>query len=388
MRRLEADFNTAVDGPCSAAAGPIGVAVSGGGDSAALLVLAAEWAARAGRELLALTFDHGLREASASEAEAVGAAAAHLGVSHRTLRWNNGAPRQALARRARHAALAGAVRDAGGDTLLMGHTLGDQRETFLMRARQSSGWYGLAGMRALSISPVWPEGRGVRVVRPLLHAEREDLRAYLAGRGQKWIEDPSNEDARFERVRVRSALSSCPALAPQIDSIMRRLCELRLIEDRRLAHWMRQQVIVTADGRVTASPAGLPPESFRRGLSLLLQLVSGEEHPPRGASLQALVGAQEASGRSRRLTLMGVIVSIGNGEWHLEREPAAVTPGIAGGHIWDRRFVRAGGALCDLETGKAGIAGPQAATLPPPGRWNCLLNQRLQSFIHMLDAKV
>ena len=115
-----------------------------------------------------------------------------------TLDWTSTEPRsQESARRKRYAALAAFARDQCAP-ILTAHTADDQAETVLMRARAGSGWRGLAGIAAEASAPVWPEGRGVSLLRPLLHARRAELRAYLTGRGVDWIEDPANINVRFE----------------------------------------------------------------------------------------------------------------------------------------------------------------------------------------------
>ena len=169
---------------------PIGIAVSGGSDSLALFILAHHWASGLGRTLVAFTVDHGLRPEAREEAEAVGRLCNGLGIDHQILRLEGAPPRQSALRRLRHGALARALRQKSGKLLLIGHTADDQVETFLMRARQGSGWYGLAGMRPLSLSPVWPEGEGVFIARPLMGVRRDALRDFLRSQGTGWAEDP------------------------------------------------------------------------------------------------------------------------------------------------------------------------------------------------------
>ena len=179
----------------------IAAAVSGGADSMALLLLAARWAPGAGARLVALTVDHGLRAESAAEAARVAAWCAARGIAHRVLEWRGAKPAAGLqeaARTARYGLLAGWCRRGGIVHLLTGHNAGDQAETFLMRLRRGSGVAGLAGMPAVAVRD------GVRVLRPLLGVRRERLEAALEAAGEAWIEDPSNRDPAFERVRVRA----------------------------------------------------------------------------------------------------------------------------------------------------------------------------------------
>ncbi|MEO9970965.1 MAG: tRNA lysidine(34) synthetase TilS, partial [Hyphomonadaceae bacterium] len=205
MRQLVTDHFNCCDALCADASGPIGVAVSGGGDSMALLHMALQW--RPATDFLVLTVDHGLRPEAKREAEFVKDFCLKAGAVHRTLLWTppKGNISQARARDARHRMLATALREGGGSHLLLGHTLDDQYETVHMRAAR--GETGLAGMRALSVSPVWPEGRGIYLARPLLGTRRSDLRRLLRDASVDWVEDPSNANQNFERVRTRHVLA-------------------------------------------------------------------------------------------------------------------------------------------------------------------------------------
>lgn len=285
--------------------GPVGLAVSGGSDSVALMHLAARWVDRRRAKLLVLTVDHGLRPEAAAEAAGVAEAARALSLEHRVLRWTFPQPRQSAARRARHALLAAALRQAGGRLLLTGHTADDQAETFLIRARQGSGWYGLACMRDLSLSPVWPEGAGIWIARPLLRSGRATLRRWLEGQGARWIEDPSNANPDFERVRVRALLAAAPGLTQRVLAAQARFALLRAVEDAALSVWLGQSVEVSEDG-VSACFAGLPPERAARALSLLIPCVSGRDTPPRTDSLAALAARVAAPASFRGATLGGV----------------------------------------------------------------------------------
>ena len=126
----------------------LGVAVSGGSDSTALLHLAAGWAARNNVKLRVATVDHRLRAASADEARQVSRQASALDLAHHTLDWT-GAPvgnLQNAAREARKALLGDWARRHGLDAVLLGHTATDQAETVLLRLARGSGVDGLAGM--------------------------------------------------------------------------------------------------------------------------------------------------------------------------------------------------------------------------------------------------
>lgn len=214
----------------------LALCVSGGADSMALMHLVAEWAKARRRPdvahrrppVIVLTVDHGLRPESADEARFVAHEASKLDLPHETLVWEGEKPAsgvQEAARDARRRLLFSHVIDeaearlrvgdaagGAGRVLVMAHHLEDQAETFLMRLARGSGIEGLSGMRPFDL--VAPERswglslvRSVGLARPLLGVSRGRLRATLDARAAPWIEDPSNEDERFERVRVRSALA-------------------------------------------------------------------------------------------------------------------------------------------------------------------------------------
>lgn len=288
---------------------PVGLAVSGGSDSLALLVLAAGWAARQKAGLIAFTVDHGLRPEAAAEAASVATVAARFGIPHRTIPLTGLAPRQASLRRARHAVLAAALKEAGGQLMLTGHTADDQAETFLLRARQGSGWYGLAGMRRLSLSPVWPEGAGVWLARPLLSLRRQALRGELAGQGLGWADDPSNADTAYERVRMRARLAASPGLFGQIMACQSRLSLLQQLEDRALARWLTSQVRSESPGITAGGFEALPPARAARGLGLLLQIAAGRETPQRGDALARLAARLAQPEAFRGATLGGARLS-------------------------------------------------------------------------------
>lgn len=331
MQRLEpsAAFSAALSAlPAGLFEAPIGLAVSGGGDSLALLVLAHRWAAREGRALAVFTVDHGLRPEARAEAEAVAGLCRQLGLTHETLHLEGAPPRQASLRRGRHAALALAVRRKGGCLLLTGHTADDQAETFLMRARQGSGWYGLAGMRALSLSPVWPEGQGVFIARPLLEARRADLRGVLKRAGLAWADDPSNENPAFERVRMRALLCNGMQQTETVLRLVDRFQTLRMIEDATLWRWMKQNVTAPEGGLEVTSFGGLRPESAARALGLLIQMAAGKEAPPRGGSLERLLNRIVSEENFRGATLGGCRLRLRRGRLRLVAETGPPPPAM------------------------------------------------------------
>ena len=197
VRHLDRFLRTDIDRP-------LAVALSGGGDSLALALMAADWARAQGRPLLILSVDHQLRPQSLAWTDQCEAIARRLGADFRRLLWAGAKPNTGLpaaARHARHRLLAQAAREAGAKVILMGHTGSDLAESALMRASGSS----TPDPRVWSPSPVWPQGREVFLLRPLLGLSRADLRAWLTEQGETWIEDPANADLAYARVRARTA---------------------------------------------------------------------------------------------------------------------------------------------------------------------------------------
>jgi tRNA(Ile)-lysidine synthase len=196
---------------------PIAVALSGGGDSLALSLIAADWARRVGRRLLVLTVDHRLRSQSGAWTNTCAETAKRLGADFQALAWTGEKPAAGLpaaARAARHALLAEAARQAGARAILMGHTADDGLEAGLMRQAGST----TPDPREWAPSPAWPQGRGVFLLRPMLRIRRHDIRAWLAARGEAWIDDPANEDHGYARPRARAAVArgAAPAASQAI----------------------------------------------------------------------------------------------------------------------------------------------------------------------------
>jgi tRNA(Ile)-lysidine synthase len=185
------------------------VAVSGGGDSIALMHLLARWAKATRREPPhVVTVDHGLRKASAVDARTVTGWAKRAGLKSHALRWRGPHPTsdvEAAAREARYRLMGDHARKKKLAALYVGHTRDDQAETFLLRLMRGSGLDGLAAMRALAPYPL-PGFRDLCIVRPLLALEREAVRDHLRANDHAWLEDPMNGEDRFARVRIRQLL--------------------------------------------------------------------------------------------------------------------------------------------------------------------------------------
>lgn len=185
------------------------LAVSGGPDSTALLLLIDRWRKSAGVEIAVATVDHRLRPESADEARQVAKLCAARGLPHHTLVWEGASPStrvQERARAARYSLLAACAKKLGADAILTAHHADDQAETILMRLTRGSGVTGLAGMAASSMRD------GVVLARPLLGIAKADLLAVCRAEGVVAIDDPSNADAKFRRAALRDL---GPTLAAQ-----------------------------------------------------------------------------------------------------------------------------------------------------------------------------
>jgi tRNA(Ile)-lysidine synthase len=318
----------------------LAVAVSGGADSLALVLLCHRWACRRGGEVIGLTVDHRLRAESEAEARQVGKWLARQGIAHRRLVWERlgGRPTsaiQAAARTARYRLLADWCRRRGLLHLALAHHAGDQAETVLMRLARGGGLDGLAGMASIA-------GReGVRLIRPLLTVAPARLRATLGAARQGWIEDPSNSDPGFERIRWRN-LIPCD-LAPGISGAAAEIGEERRRREGEVADLLAAARIGAA-GFIELPLAELKaaaPEIAQRAVARCLIVVGGDAYPPARESLARLLAMLDKGSRGR--TLGGCRVLF-RGTWLLicrepdaARERFAVRPGIV--HRWDGRFL-------------------------------------------------
>jgi tRNA(Ile)-lysidine synthase len=308
------------------------LAVSGGPDSTALLVLAARWAKRLRRapKLLAVTIDHGLRVEARREAAATKRLARALGVPHRTLRWQGRKPASGLqeaARLARYRLLARVALRAGAAHILTAHTLDDQAETVLFRLARGSGLVGLGGMAQTSPLPIGGDG-AIFLVRPLLHVPKARLVATLQTARVPYSEDPSNRDPRFTRVRLRELM---PALAGEgLDArgLARLAARMRRAEatvefavDAACAAlapppWRHDAPVVFETGRFATLPAEVALRLLGRAVAH-----AGAEGSVELAKLEMLYDALRLARSRLRRTLAGALITLRNDRLTVERAP-------------------------------------------------------------------
>lgn len=326
----------------------IGLAVSGGPDSLALMLLAKRWAAALATppRLIVYSLDHRLRPEAADEVRMVGAEAGRLGMAFRGLAWEEEHPETGLqeaARQARYRLIGAAMAEDGATVLITAHHRADQAETVLMRLAHGSGLDGLKGM--VSFSQV----EGVRVFRPLLDVEPAALGLVVADAGLTPAHDPSNDDDSYERIRWRrllpslaregldgAALSRFAARMAEADQALSQLADAAFAE------------LVSMDGFGAASLASqslqqLGPATGRRVLSRILAVVGGRQKTRALGQVERLYEQITAGSLPRGTTLLGTVIRIKDDRISIAREPGRALPEDqilpAGGTlIWDERF--------------------------------------------------
>lgn len=267
----------------------------------ALLHLVARWAGGHGVQVHAATVDHGLREGSEAEARQVGQWCGALGISHTTLRWvwDGQGNLQDAARRGRRRTMAAWAQARQITDICLGHTCDDQAETVVMRLQRGSGVDGLAGMPAVRIED------GVNWLRPMLGLSRASLRDWLRAERIGWIDDPSNDDTRFDRVAARQAI--------EVLNLDQGRLARTAMQMSAAASVLRQAAVALAEQAVTqegndlivsrAKLRGAPHDTRWRVVAGALQYVGQREYRPR---FDALTGFTEALLTGEGRTLHGV----------------------------------------------------------------------------------
>ncbi|KQY11224.1 tRNA lysidine(34) synthetase TilS [Rhizobium sp. Root482] len=317
------------------------VAISGGSDSKGLMLAFNDAMTKggfSGFSLAACTVDHGLRAQAADEARSVAALCAERGIPHVTCAWRGEKPKtgiQAAARVARYRLLADAAQEMGATCILAGHTADDQAETIAMRqSRSLPDAPGLAGMAAGVLVD-----RRVWVLRPFLGLQRSTIRDYLASIGEGWIDDPSNTDSGFERVRIRQSLGGDAGLTLSQQAA----AKARRHSSERMAALLAENAALFSGlaARVTPELAAQTADpDTRRALLCLAAVIGGRENLP-GRETASRLATFLASGACDRMTAARVVFDHRRNGLYLYREARglpeiAVEPGQRA--IWDGRF--------------------------------------------------
>ncbi len=319
--------------------GPVAVAVSGGSDSLALLVLTAEWARRNDRDIAVVTVDHGLRREAAAEADSVARLCQDRGLPHDTLCWQNWdgtGNLQNAAREARRDLISDWAQQRGIKTVLTGHTRDDQAETFLMRLARGSGVDGLAAIHAIQ------NADGLIWMRPVLSIGRQDLRKVLQQEGLTWAEDPSNDDPRYTRVQFRQAQPDLAALGLTTDVLAltaERLQSARLALEIATRTLAEEVATPRASGavRLQITPLRTAPEELcYRLMAHCLIWVSSSRYRPRFDSLKHLVHG--VLGGEKRSLAGCLIAPVGEDVIEISREANAMNTAQNPDRIYDNRW--------------------------------------------------
>jgi tRNA(Ile)-lysidine synthase len=326
----------------------IGLAVSGGPDSLALMLLARQWAATLENppRLFVYSLNHGLRPEAQEEVAMVLELAERLGLEARGLEWTGAKPETGLqeaARQARYRLIGEAMQADGARLLLTAHHRADQAETILMRMAHGSGVDGLKGMQTMGMV------EGVTILRPLLDVEPAALATIVEGAGFTAVHDPSNDDPNYERVRWRKLL---PALSAEgLDSATLSRFATRMAEaDEALTQMANAAFaeLVQFDGfgaalLPNANFLAFSPAIGRRVLGRVLNVVGGRQKPRALGQVERLYDQIAARDLPRAATLLGTIVRQKGESLTISREPGRVLPedkslSPGGELIWDERF--------------------------------------------------
>lgn len=328
----------------------IAVGVSGGADSMALALLLKEWCITHGKQLVALTVDHGLRDGSGEEAQKVAGWLKARDIEHHVIAFNKpilvDASLPARARDARYDTLWKWCGEHDVQTLAVGHHADDQMETFMMRLISGSGIKGL-----LSMEPVSVKSDGRILLRPFLTVKKAALIATLKKHDQEWIEDPTNQQEEFTRNRLRKKIIPLlieEGLTPErMGAVIGKLSSTYEVLETSVNAWLSSYVKLY-DAGYTATPLEvwrddyMPREIHKQALSTLLQTVSGKTHgyPPRDATLMPLL--KKIPTLEKTTTAHGclIIPDEASGELYIAREWQRVDALVLSENstAWDGRF--------------------------------------------------
>lgn len=321
----------------------VAVAVSGGPDSIALTHLLNDWLNQRGGKLFAITIDHQLRAESATEAAQVHEWCVSKNITHVTLKWEKEhAPSSAIhqqARNARYELLMQACRNLKIEHLFVAHHADDQAETVMMRFLKGSGVDGLAGMPSSRLMD------GIKLIRPLLPVHKHRLEATCALNGWAYVRDPSNESEAYLRGRLRNLagpLAQEGVTTATLYEVARSAGLARATLEETTNQWLKQYAEVSAFGHIQIDMnawKSLGDDMKRRVLIRVLLCMSGEDYPPKNASIEILV-QNLLSKETPHQTLCGCQIIMQFGLIKFYREHAALPKAarLENNMLWDNRF--------------------------------------------------
>ena len=358
----------------------IGIAVSGGGDSIAMMHMAAQ--SLDPQRLHIVSVDHGLRPEAKDEIGVVTQQANALGLPHTILNWvwDQSGNLQAAARDGRFALMREWAVQNGIETLLLGHTEDDQVETFLLRLARGSGVDGLTGMAHADIR------EGLPVARPLLGMSRDSLRDWLCDEGIEWCDDPSNEDTRFDRVRARQMYAQLETLGLTRKRLLQTVDHMQAahLSLQRAAHDFAHKHVRQDAGDLIFAPQALDLEledTPRRVMAAAFSWVASQPYRPRFENLLARVDQVR---KGHKVTLAGcILLPLPDGGARLLREASATCGSVIVADAlvhWDNRWQLTGpiGEALEIKALGEGIAQcenwretgfPRASLMASPSVW-------------------
>lgn len=294
-----------------------------------------------------LSVDHGLRPEAGDEVKQVAAWCKALGLAHISLKTPeplHATRVQEAARQQRYQAMAAWCQKHKAAALLVAHHREDQAETVVMRLLHGSGVNGLAGMSRLQ--RLHTKAGAVEVMRPLLDVPRAALRAMLEKAGQAWIEDPSNEDTKYERVRLRQQMPHLQAhglATEQLVAVANHMRQARAVFDAQAVAWLQAQAGWSDYGyiEICRQPfLALGEAMQKRILAALISYLGGQIYAPKRQRLARLC-ARVADAPSGAATLAGCLMRWRRDTLMLGREAAGLGEQKLSQptrQLWDQRF--------------------------------------------------
>ena len=315
-----------------------GVAVSGGSDSVALLMLLAPWAKKNNKKILVVTVDHGLRSAAANEALYVQRLCQKNNLQHEILKIESilSGNVQAWARDNRYQVISKWAYKNKIKSVFLGHTQDDQAETVLLRLGRGSGVDGLAAMQPESFR------ENIKWLRPLLNIQRNDLREFLKFGNIKFIDDPSNNDMKFHRIKIRKFLANTNEFglnAKRLAETASRMAQARDVLNQVAFEFAKKNMLVTKVGSLTVDLSNFQkqlPETKFRVLSYAVKWVTGNHYGARAKTLEKAL-KDSLDGKAR--TFSGCMLIKNEEKLHIFREYNAVKNSPLGNGTWDNRWL-------------------------------------------------
>lgn len=374
----------------------IAVALSGGADSWALCLLAQQWCARHKAAMVALTVDHRLRPASTTEAEAVAAECARRGIPHHTLTWAHegiSSRLQEQARSARYALLIGYCKENGISALLTAHHADDQAETVLLRFAKASDVGGLAGLSPVSTV------NGITLMRPLLGYTKQQLIDYVVAAGVPFITDPSNENPRFARARLRDSRSTLETEGLSTANLLRLADKMRAADEAlsfATARLVTSLFSISPYGTVTVPRAAMqqkPAAIIHRALLDLWRITTGSTGHPLGHDQLQQLSRFVLDRADPKITMGGMVVErTGHGILSCRELAACAGPLTISANSdaeWDGRFSIHNRTEHAVTVGALGVLGrDKIASLGPASAWLNIPNPTARACLPSIHGTV